>query len=170
MPDMTVSHSFCQRTEREISPLHFFPRWQRSLRTKNRKIIKIIFSVSLKSSVSVCLSPSVTIQVPKLPPVPSVPQNRVPESTTVLLSRVLKGIYVNAHTYKEAISISQGGIVKRLCRSAFSLPSNRLLVLVLFQFPDKVPDNFNLLSAVSAGFVRRVDNDFLYKLIDDSRR
>ena len=95
---MTVSHSFCQRTEREISPLHFFPRWQRSLRTKNRKIIKIIFSVSLKSSVSVCLSPSVTIQVPKLPPVPSVPQNRVPESTTVLLSRVLKGIYVTVHT------------------------------------------------------------------------
>ena len=64
----------------------------------------------------------------------------------------------------------QGGIVKRLCRSAFSLSWGGLLVLVLFQFPDKVPDNFNLLSAVSAGFVWRVDNNFLYKLIDDSRR
>ena len=75
-----------------------------------------------------------------------------------------------AHAHKEVIVLPQGGIAKRLCRSAFSLPFNGLLVLVLFQFPDKVPDNFNLLSAVSAGFVRRVDNDFLYKLIDDSRR
>lgn len=76
----------------------------------------------------------------------------------------------NAHTYKEAISISQGGIVKKLCRSAFSLSFNGLFVLALFQFPDKVPDNFNLLSAVSAGLIRRVNNDFLYKLIDDIRR
>ena len=66
--------------------------------------------------------------------------------------------------------ILQGGIVERLCRSAFSLPFNGLLVLVLFQFPDKVPHNLYLLSAVSAGLVRRVNNDFLHKLIDDSRR
>lgn len=48
--------------------------------------------------------------------------------------------------------------------------TNGLLVLVLFQFPDKVPHNLYLLSAVSAGLVRRVDDDFLHKLIDDSRR
>lgn len=47
----------------------------------------------------------------------------------------------------------------------FSLLFNSLLVLVVSQLPDKVPDNFNLLSAVSAGLVRRMDNDFLYKLI-----
>ena len=29
-----------------------------------------------------------------------------------------------AHTHKEVILLPQGGIVKRLCRSAFSLPFN----------------------------------------------
>ena len=76
----------------------------------------------------------------------------------------------NAHTYKEVISISQGGIVKRLCRSAFSLSFNGLFIIALFQFSYKVPDNFNLLSSVSTGLIRRVNNNFLYKLIDDSRR
>ena len=54
------------------------------------------------------------------------------------------------HTHKEVILSTQGGIAERLCRSAFSFPFNGLFVLTLFQFPDKVPDNFNLLSVVSA--------------------
>ena len=84
--------------------------------------------------------------------------------------RFSQGFARKRRTHKEVNLILQGGIVERLCRSAFSLPFNGLLVLVLFQFPDKVPHNLYLLSAVSAGLVRRVNNDFLHKLIDDSRR
>ena len=46
-----------------------------------------------------------------------------------------------------------------LCCPAFSLPFNGLLVLVLFQFPDEVPDNLDFLPPVAAGLVRRVDDN-----------
>jgi len=39
----------------------------------------------------------------------------------------------------------------------FSFPFNGLFVLVLFQFPGKVPNNLYLLSAVAAELVRRMD-------------
>ena len=42
-----------------------------------------------------------------------------------------------------------------LCCPAFSLPFNGLLVLVLFQFPDKAPDNLDFLPVVAAGLVRQ---------------
>ena len=34
-------------------------------------------------------------------------------------------------------------------------------------FSDEVPDQFNLLPAVSAGLIRRMDDNLLYKLIND---
>ena len=40
--------------------------------------------------------------------------------------------------------------------SCFSLPFDSLLVLVLLQFPDEVPDNLDFLPTVAAGFVRRL--------------
>ena len=46
-----------------------------------------------------------------------------------------------------------------LCCPVFSLPFNDLLVLVLFQFPDEVPNNLDFLPAVAAGLVRRMDNN-----------
>ena len=67
------------------------------------------------------------------------------------------GCAQKVHTHKEVNSILQSGIVERLCRSAFSLPFNGLLILVLFQFSDKVPYNLYLLSAVAAELVRRMD-------------
>lgn len=52
-----------------------------------------------------------------------------------------------------------------LCRSAFSLPFNHLTVVRKIYFPNKVPNNLYFLSAVAAGLVRRMDYDFLHKLI-----
>ena len=47
-----------------------------------------------------------------------------------------------------------------LCRS----------ILVLFQFPDEVPNNLHLLAAVPTGFIGSMDDDFLHKLVDDGER
>ena len=61
-------------------------------------------------------------------------------------------------------------MAERSCRPAFSLPFHGLIVARQVDFSDEVPDQFNFLSAVAAGFVRRMDDDFLYKLIDDGGR
>ena len=52
-----------------------------------------------------------------------------------------------------------------LCRSAFSLPFSHLTVARKINFPNKVPYNLHFLSAVATGLIRRMDYDFLYKLI-----
>ena len=61
-------------------------------------------------------------------------------------------------------------MAERSCRPAFSLPFHGLIVARQIDFSDEVPDQFNLLPAVSAGFVRRMDDNLLYKLIDDGGR
>ena len=58
-------------------------------------------------------------------------------------------------------------MAERSCRPVFSLPFHSLIVTRQVDFSDEVPDQFNLLPAVSAGLIRRMDNDLLYKLIDD---
>ena len=58
-------------------------------------------------------------------------------------------------------------MAERSCRPAFSLPLHGLIVARQVDFSDEVPDQFDLLSAVAAGLVRRMDDDFLHKLIDD---
>ena len=63
--------------------------------------------------------------------------------------------------------MSQDGMAKKSCRPAFSLPFHGLIVARQIDFSDEVPDQFNLLPAVSAGFARRMDDNLLYKLIDD---
>ena len=72
--------------------------------------------------------------------------------------------------HKEVIELSQGGMAEKSCRPAFSLPFHGLIVARQVDFSDEVPDQFNLLPAVSAGLIRRMDDDLLYKLIDDIRR
>ena len=61
-------------------------------------------------------------------------------------------------------------MAERSCRPAFSLPFHGLIVARQVDFSDEVPDQFNLLPAVSAGLIRRMYNDLLYKLIDDGER
>ena len=61
-------------------------------------------------------------------------------------------------------------MAEKSCRLAFSLPFHGLIVARQVDFSDEVPDQFNFLSAVAAGFVRCMDDDFLYKLIDDGGR
>ena len=61
-------------------------------------------------------------------------------------------------------------MAEKSCRPAFSLPFHGLIVARQVDFSDEVPDQFNLLPAVSAGLVRRMDDDLLYKLIDDGGR
>ena len=58
-------------------------------------------------------------------------------------------------------------MAERSCRPVFSLPFHGLIVARQVDFSDEVPDQFNLLPAVSAELIRRMDNDLLYKLIDD---
>ena len=58
-------------------------------------------------------------------------------------------------------------MVERSCRPAFSLPFHGLIVARQVDFSNEVPDQFDFLPAMAAGFVRRMDDDFLYKLIDD---
>jgi len=58
-------------------------------------------------------------------------------------------------------------MAERSCRPAFSLPLHGLIVARQVDFSDEVPDQFDLLSAVAAGLVRRMDDDLLHKLIDD---
>ena len=61
-------------------------------------------------------------------------------------------------------------MAEKSCRPAFSLPFHGLIVARQIDFSDEVPDQFNLLPAVSDGFARRMDDDFLYKLIDNGGR
>ena len=63
--------------------------------------------------------------------------------------------------------MSQGGMAERSCRPAFSLPFHGLIVARQVDFSNEVPDQFDFLPAMAAGFVRRMDDNFLYKLIDD---
>lgn len=58
-------------------------------------------------------------------------------------------------------------MAERSCRPAFSLPFHGLIVARQVDFSDEVPDQLNLLPAVAAGLIRRMDDDLLYKLIDD---
>ena len=59
-------------------------------------------------------------------------------------------------------------MAERSCRPAFSLPFHGLIIARQGDFSNKVPDQFNFLPAVAAGLIRRMDNDLLHKLIDDS--
>ena len=43
--------------------------------------------------------------------------------------------------------------------AAFSLPFHGLIVTRQFDFSDEVPDQFDLLPAVAAGLIRRMDDD-----------
>ena len=61
-------------------------------------------------------------------------------------------------------------MAERSYRPAFSLPFHGLIVARQVDFSNKVPDQFDLLPAVAAGLVRRMDDDLLYKLIDDGGR
>lgn len=61
-------------------------------------------------------------------------------------------------------------MAERSCRPAFSLPFHSLIVARQVDFSDEVPDQFDFLPAVAAGFVRRIDDDLFYKLIDDGGR
>ena len=66
--------------------------------------------------------------------------------------------------------MSQGGMAERSCRPAFSLPFHSLIIARQVDFSDEVPDQFDFLPAMAAGFVRRMDDNFLYKLIDNGGR
>lgn len=61
-------------------------------------------------------------------------------------------------------------MAERSCRPAFSLPFHSLIVARQVDFSDEVPDQFDLLPAVAAGLVRRMNDDLLHKLIDDGGR
>ena len=61
-------------------------------------------------------------------------------------------------------------MAERSCRPAFSLPFHSLIIARQVDFSDEVPDQFNLLPAVTAGLIRRMNDNFLYKLIDDGGR
>ena len=61
-------------------------------------------------------------------------------------------------------------MAERSCRPAFSLPFHGLIVPRQVEFSDEVPDLFHLLPAVAAGLVRPLDDDLLYKRIDDGGR
>ena len=54
-------------------------------------------------------------------------------------------------------------MAEKSCRLAFSLPFHGLIVARQVNFSDEVPDQFYFLSAVSAGLVRRMGNDFMSK-------
>ena len=58
-------------------------------------------------------------------------------------------------------------MAERSYRPAFSLPFRSLIVARQVDFSNEVPDQFNLFPAVAAGLIRCMDDDFLYKLIDD---
>ena len=61
-------------------------------------------------------------------------------------------------------------MAERSCRPAFSLPLHALIVARQVDFSYEVPNQFDLLPAVAAGLVRRMDDDLLCKLIDDGGR
>ena len=61
-------------------------------------------------------------------------------------------------------------MAEKSCRPAFSLPFHRLSGTRQVDFSNEVPDQFDLLPAMAAGLVGRMDDDLLYKLIDDGGR
>ena len=61
-------------------------------------------------------------------------------------------------------------MAEKSCRPAFSLPFHGLSGTRQVDFSNEVPDQFDLLPAMAAGLVRRMDDDLLYKLIDDGGR
>ena len=61
-------------------------------------------------------------------------------------------------------------MAEKSCRPAFSLPFHGLIVARQVDFSNEVPDQFDFLPAMAAGFVRRMDDNFLYKLIDNGGR
>ena len=61
-------------------------------------------------------------------------------------------------------------MAERPCHPAVSLPFHGLIVALQVDFPDEVPDQFDFMPAVTAGLIWRMDDDFLYKLIDDGGR
>lgn len=58
--------------------------------------------------------------------------------------------------------ISLGQHSKLLCCPVFSLPFNALLIFVLLQPADEVPDSLDFLSPVTTGFGRRLDDNTGY--------
>lgn len=58
-------------------------------------------------------------------------------------------------------------MAERPCRPVFSLPFHGLSVARQVDFSDEVPYQFELLPAVAAGLIWRMDDELLYKLIDD---
>ena len=58
-------------------------------------------------------------------------------------------------------------MAEKSCRPAFSLSFHGLIVPRQVHFSNEVPDPFDLLPAVATGLIRRMDDDLLYKLIDD---
>ena len=66
---------------------------------------------------------------------------------------------MKARSHKEVILLPQGGMAERSCCPAFPLPFDGLIVTRQIDFSDEVPDQFNLLPAVAAGLVRRMDAD-----------
>ena len=61
-------------------------------------------------------------------------------------------------------------MAEKSCRPVFSLPFHGLIVTRQVDFSDEVPDQFNLLPAVTTGLIRRMNDNLLYKLIDDGGR
>ena len=61
-------------------------------------------------------------------------------------------------------------MAEKSCRPVFSLPFHNLIVARQVHFSNEVPDQFNLLPAVAAGLIRRMDDNLFYKLIDDGGR
>lgn len=55
-------------------------------------------------------------------------------------------------------------MAEKSCRPAFSLPFHGLIVARQVDFSDEVPDQFDLLPAVAAGLIWRMDDDLLYPL------
>lgn len=54
-------------------------------------------------------------------------------------------------------------MAERSCRPAF----HSLIVTRQIDFSNEVPDQFNLLPAVAAELIRSMDDNLLYKFIDD---
>lgn len=69
-------------------------------------------------------------------------------------------------TYKGGNRILQDSMAICYAVLLFFLPVNGVPVLVLFQFPDEVPNNLDFLPPVAAGLVRRMDDNPLFGLGD----
>ena len=90
-----------------------------------------------------------------------------------LRSRLGNRITRRAFGYKEVyFSIRRYSPVQGLCRLFLFIGFFLLHLRVSRQmdFPHEVKDNIYFLKTLAVYLLRRMDNDFLYKLIDDSRR